>query len=369
MELRGILFCLAALVLCGQASVVPAIAPETGVCWAMGDPHYRTFDGSYFSFMGNCSYILAKNCFVDKTHPTFEVSVKNEKSGKSLLTAVGDVTIKVFDQVIQMVRNEISMVRINYEVWNLPVTLKTPQGELKLVQSGLSVIFWTDFGLTVQYDWEEYVKVTLPSSFMNSVCGMCGNFDGDKNNDLVKQDGTKAESVEAMGRSWMVPDQKGAQYCQNQCIGECEGCSFLKDIGANLFCGIMTPIINFQFKACHAVIEPKVFFDMCKFDHCRGGDMKDYICDMLQVYTDACQRAGVNVPDWRHIAHCSPPACPEHSHFEYCGNACPATCEDPSAPSSCKTPCVQTCTCDEGYLRSGNKCVRKEESRRGLLER
>ncbi|XP_062384956.1 IgGFc-binding protein-like [Sardina pilchardus] len=327
----------------------------------MGDPHYRSFDGNYFSFMGNCSYILAKNCDVDESTPTFEVSVKNEKSAKSLLTAVGNITIKVFDQVIQMVRSEISMVRVNYEVWNLPVTLKTPQGELKMVQSGLSVIFWTDFGLSVQYDWEEYVKITLPTGLMSKVCGMCGNFDGNKNNDLVTQDGTKANSIEEFGKSWMVPDQKGAQYCQNQCTEECEGCSFLKAIGANLFCGVMTPILDIQFKGCHSVIEPSVFFDMCKFDHCRGGDMKDYICDMLQVYTDACQRAGVNVPDWRHLAHCPTPACPENSHFEYCGDACPATCEDPSAPSSCKTPCVQTCACDEGYFRSGNKCIRKEE--------
>ncbi|XP_041932222.1 IgGFc-binding protein-like [Alosa sapidissima] len=253
------------------------------------------------------------------------------------------------------------MVWVNDKVWNLPVTLAFSQKEITLRQSGLSVILWTDFGLTVEYDWKQYVKVTVPSSFMGRVGGLCGNFDNNKNNDLINPDGSVANSIEALGKSWRVPNQRDEQDCKDECTGDCGGCSWWRRGKADVFCGVMTPILNFQFRDCHAVIEPHIFFDMCKFDYCRGGEMKNYICDILGVYTDACQRAGVKVYDWRRLAHCPSPACPEHSHFEYCGNACPATCEDPSAPSSCKTPCVQTCTCDEGYFRSGNRCIRKEE--------
>lgn len=97
---------------------------------------------------------------------------------------------------------------------------------------------------------------------------------------------------------------KGIQYCRDECTGNCGGCSFFQSLEAEVFCGVMTPILQLQFKDCHSVINPSVFFDMCKYDHCRGGDMKDYICDMLTVYTDACQRAGVQVLDWRHLARC-----------------------------------------------------------------
>lgn len=55
-----------------------------------------------------------------------------------------------------------------------------------------------------------------------------------------------------------------------------------------------------------------------------------------------------------------PPAalpCPENSHYESCGNACPATCSDRDSPASCDQPCVETCACNTGHVLSGGQCV------------
>lgn len=53
--------------------------------------------------------------------------------------------------------------------------------------------------------------------------------------------------------------------------------------------------------------------------------------------------------------------CPANSHYEFCGNACPATCSDPDAPSKCRRRCVETCTCNAGFVLSGRRCVPKAQ--------
>lgn len=50
-------------------------------CGAIGDPHYLTFDGKHFDFMGKCSYYLLK------TDDDLEITAENVACpGKQLVT-------------------------------------------------------------------------------------------------------------------------------------------------------------------------------------------------------------------------------------------------------------------------------------------
>lgn len=45
-----------------------------GVCTVFGDPHYRTYDGKFFSFQGPCKYLLSADC----VGRTFSIRVTND---------------------------------------------------------------------------------------------------------------------------------------------------------------------------------------------------------------------------------------------------------------------------------------------------
>ncbi|KAK2864570.1 hypothetical protein Q7C36_003724 [Tachysurus vachellii] len=343
-----------------QLDVKKAPPSPMGTCLIMGDPHYSTFDGSYYSFMGNCTYIVAKNCHIDDEHPQFQINTKNERNGNKQNTLVSVVTILVYGNTITFNRREVGLIMINASYWNLPVVLNN--GRVKIKTNSLSVTMQTDFGLSVQYDWDQYMVVTVPESFKGRMCGMCGNFNGKKEDDLTTPSGSVAGSIPELGKSWRVSGLSGEAFCHDECPGQCQSCegaSWFTRMNAKMSCSIGTYLTKGPFHSCKSAINPNVFYENCLFDYCTGKKISNFLCQTAEMYTDACRQAGIHVYDWRSFLKCPTPTCPPNSHFESC--ACPATCENPTPSAACKANCVEACTCDDGYLWSGNKCVPKNQ--------
>ncbi len=193
---------------------------------------------------------------------------------------------------------------MNYQEWDLPISWNN--GQVKLSQEGLYLIIKTDFGLSVQYDWDNFVTVTVPGSFAGSMCGLCGNFNNKNEDDLTFPNGTVASSVTALGESWRVAGAADDAYCQDECSGQCaDSCplSEVEKLEKQIFCNALVYDVD-GLAGCHLGIDTTVFESNCVLNLCRGKVVNTYLCSTIQSFADICQKTGATVPDWRTSTQC-----------------------------------------------------------------
>lgn len=70
-----------------------------GMCVATGDPHYVTFDGRCFSFLGDCQYVLAR-----ETSGLFSVTAENVPCGSTGVTCTKSVSLSLGNTIIHLLR-------------------------------------------------------------------------------------------------------------------------------------------------------------------------------------------------------------------------------------------------------------------------
>ncbi|XP_066462519.1 IgGFc-binding protein-like [Eleutherodactylus coqui] len=342
---------------CQMINGSPKCVPNSAVyCYASGDPHFCTFDGRLYDFQGTCTYTIAKTCGSDSSLPVFNIQAKNENRGNTHVAYVSYVTIQVYDQSISLMRFEYGFVRVNNQRQRLPISLNG--GQVRLYQSGGSVVIETEFSLKVYYDWISFLKIYISSSFYGSVCGLCGNYNGNPSDDLMTPAGTQASNVLDFGESWKVDD--GDRFCWNDCNGVCPTCPLATQqiYSSEQSCGLISKALNGPFSRCNSVINPKPYLDDCVYDLCMYGGFKQILCQSIKTYVDVCQRNNIAIGDWRQLSGC-PMQCPDNSEYILCAKACPATCNDNAIPSICSESCVESCQCKAGYVLDGGNCIPK----------
>uniref|UniRef100_A0AAQ5X438 Zonadhesin, like n=2 Tax=Amphiprion ocellaris TaxID=80972 RepID=A0AAQ5X438_AMPOC len=318
-------------------------------CVVSGDPHYTTFDDKYYTFMGTCTYTLARTCKND-TGPWFSVEGKNEERGVSGVSYLRKLYVTVDGITVTLMKSKITLVN------RLQVALPhSPSPLMSITLAGQFITVQTTFGLRVHWNGDHYAQITVPSSYYDQMCGLCGDYDGNPGNDFTKPDGTLVGNVNDFGNSWQtdededdtcIPDTKPDPDCDPELETEVvkpEKCGKIKDPAG-------------PFRECISVVDPTPFFQSCVFDMCQFHGQQHVLCNQLEAYTDACHRAGAKVYQWRTPDFC-PLACPPNSSYSLCVSSCPETCVGVVGPSGCEDICVEGCACDPGFILSDDKCV------------
>ncbi|CAK8696725.1 unnamed protein product [Clavelina lepadiformis] len=330
--------------------------PAVSYCYAVGDPHYKTFDGKRYDFQGTCSYILVKNALRESDVPSYFVEVDNEHRGRNTKVSwLRKVTIKIGQaSTIELMKNRV--VKVAGEVVNLPYS--SARFGIDIKHHGRFVEVHSNFDLKIVYDGNSYLTVGLPKQFSGKVEGLCGNYNGNPNDDMKsRSSGEIITNIAEFGNQYQTATKPG---CTAHVPESDEICPSWKKRRYESACSILTQEDG-CFTNCHSRIDAAPFLANCIFDACAYNDAESSIRTNVGAYVKSCQDLRVSIcSTWRTTTN-TPLLCHSNSHYSMCASHCQPTCASPESSSICDRSCVEGCVCDDGYLLSGDTCVRREE--------
>uniref|UniRef100_A0A4W4E884 VWFD domain-containing protein n=1 Tax=Electrophorus electricus TaxID=8005 RepID=A0A4W4E884_ELEEL len=206
---------------------------------------------------------------------------------------------------------------------------------------GIYLVIEADNGLIIIWDRKTSIYIKLSPDFNGNVCGLCGNYDGNANNDFTTRSQEVVVDSLDFGNSWkfspMCPE---ALAIQKPCTS-----NPYREAWAQKQCSIINSNV---FSSCHSQVDPSTYYDNCVSDACAcntGGDCECF-CTAVAAYAEACNAAGSCV-QWR-----TPKVCPLFCeyfnppdecewHYQPCGAPCMKTCRNPQGNCSVHIPALE----------------------------
>ncbi|XP_034032461.1 von Willebrand factor [Thalassophryne amazonica] len=316
-----------------------------GVCHTVGESHYITFDGLKHSFPGLCQYVLVQD-MCNGEEGSFRILVENEACGIVGHRCAKAVTVFYQGGLITMQHGEVTMKN--------PVLHGT---EVEIIRSGQFYTLLLGKHISVSWDRGTHLLVHISAKYRERLCGLCGNFDGNVNNDMMSSNKQLEVDSAHFGNSWKVkPSCADVTEVPPPC-----GDNIIKLVTVEQSCRVLTGSL---FRECNRVVDAEPYVEMCVEAACSCESVGDCMCfcDVIAAYAQACSEKGVSVT-WRSNQLC-PMSCEELNpkgqglgeelcqwRYNSCGPACPITCQHPE-PLRCSLTCVEGChaNCPPGQL-------------------
>ena len=148
--------------------------------------------------------------------------------------------------------------------------------------------------LGISWDGSHRVDVTASKEWQSKLCGLCGNYNNDRNDDFMLPNGTITTSANEFGSSWLYAkshtncgELSSPSACPNNIMTTAQ--SKCNELSASVF------------RVCNSVVDPTTYIKDCMLDYCQCSeeDREDCYCNSLSIYAADCVSNGVVIPNWR----------------------------------------------------------------------
>lgn len=140
------------------------------------------------------------------------------------------------------------------------------------------------------------MRVTAPIVYNGSLGGLCGNYNGQANDDFQTPDGTLVNSSQVFGDSW----RNGSMAAQ--CV---DSGSYNPKINYNSreYCGILG-LPQGPFSKCWDILDQWKHIQICNETVKFSSNPAVVICEVLRDFALSCQQKGLVLGLWRNATGC-----------------------------------------------------------------
>ncbi|XP_072826841.1 mucin-5AC [Vicugna pacos] len=330
------------------------------VCSGWGDPHYITFDGTYYTFLDNCTYVLVQQIVPVFGH--FRVLIQNYFcDAEDRLSCPQSIIVEYRQDRVVLTRKPVHGVMTNEIIFDGKVVSPGFQKDgIVVSQTGIKMyVAIPELGVQVMFSGLIF-SVEVPfSKFANNTEGQCGTCTNNQEDECRLPGGAVVASCSDMSSHWKVtvPDQPS---CDGPPPTPIIPRTTATPCPPSPICQL---ILSEVFELCHTVLPPWPYYQGCLFDQCHM-PRSDVMCSSLELYASLCASHGVCV-DWRGQTNrtCSF-TCPADKVYQPCGPSSPSYCYTNHSTNAAvlreEAPFTEGCFCPEGrslFSRSSEVCV------------
>uniref|UniRef100_A0A4W3IJQ2 Otogelin n=1 Tax=Callorhinchus milii TaxID=7868 RepID=A0A4W3IJQ2_CALMI len=317
--------------------------------------NYETFDGLYYYYPGNCTYTLVREC--QQSEHSFLIQIHNDPACKSSSYSCQRSVSLYFPYEGEILLQKYQVIHDGQSV-----QLPFERGNVKFEKIAGYILATQHREFSLAWDGTSGVYIKMTPEYAGRTCGLCGNFNGDMQDDLYTSYGKciLTDKIAIFGNSWME-NSPGQKSCHITPINYSPPCSEQNPQIIKNIRNICAILLGDPFTRCHHYVSPYPFVASCLNDLCMFGADDATLCGVLTEYARSCAQADHPLHEWRKLfSHCVM-TCEGEFVFRECIDCCPASCEHEKVCIDSEFQCLDGCYCPEGYIYENGSCVRPTE--------